>query len=781
MPEIPPTGRAPLADATSDDGDRASFRPRPWVGRAGRLLIPPLRIGGIFLLASLLWIFLTDLAVYALVHDPAAQRTVQTLKGWAYVALATLLVVYLARREAASAEREIGSLAESERRFRRAVEEAPFPAMLHAEDGEVLALSSAWVEQSGYSAEDIPTVRAWVELAYPEAERAGVLEGIRQARNADGRRHEGEYRIGTRGGEVLVWDFSTVPLGALPDGRRLTLSMAADVTGRVEREAELRISRDTYQAFFWNSHAVMLVVHPEDGRILGANPAAERFYGYSRSQLQAMRISDINTADPRLLAHRLEEVRLQQVQFFQFQHRLSDGSTRDVEVYSGPVPMGDEKVLLSIVHDVSDRAAARRELEHAQRLEVVGRLAGGIAHDFNNLVAVVLSSAELVGQELPDDHPARPDLDQILAAGERASQLTRRLLTFSRKHLDLPRAFAVDAHLRELGPLLRRLLQGEVELVEDFAAGDALVSMDPGQFEQVVLNLAVNARDAMNGPGRITIRTRLAEHPPPGGPGDDDAEAAPGRVREHGWVELVVEDDGPGIPADLRGRIFEPFFTTKDSSRGTGLGLSTVQGIVQQAEGVIRHDSRYTAGARFLIHLPHLPAAGSGAATAGVAPGESALAGAGVGPGSPRAAAGGDGLDPAGREPRAILLVDDEPALRRVLARIMERAGYTVVTLASGTEAVERAAEPGFVASLALVISDVMMPDLDGPAMLEALRARGCTAQVLFTSGYSPSDEPRIARDLGNHEFLVKPFTPAELLGKVAAMVGPPGPPRSAA
>jgi len=392
-----------------------------------------------------------------------------------------------------------------------------------------------------------------------------------------------------------------------------------------------------------------------------------------------------------------------------------------------------------------EREQAQAQLQQAQRLESLGQLAGGVAHDFNNLLAVILSYASFVSEELATpsgpDWPerldsARSDLGQITLAAERAATLTRQLLTFARREVTRPQVLDLDHVITEVQELLHRSLGEHIELITTLAGDLWPVLADPGQLEQVLVNLAVNARDAMPGGGTLTIDTSNITV-------DADTAAGGSRARPGKNVRLRVSDTGVGIPADVIEHVFEPFFTTKEEGSGTGLGLATVYGILTQAEGQIQIYSEPGTGTTFSITLP---------ATA-------------------------QELVPI-TEPKlyqrvpkgeTVLVVEDEQALRQVTQRIFARNGYHVITAANGPEALDTArAHPG---EIHLLVTDVVMPRMLGKEVAEKMRAIKPGIQVLFMSGYA---RPVLASQgsLDPNVVLVeKPFSEAELMSQAGRVL----------
>jgi two-component system, cell cycle sensor histidine kinase and response regulator CckA len=373
------------------------------------------------------------------------------------------------------------------------------------------------------------------------------------------------------------------------------------------------------------------------------------------------------------------------------------------------------------------------ELRQSQKMEAVGQLAGGIAHDFNNLLGVITGYGELAQRALSPGHRAHSRVSEILKAADRAAGLTRQLLAFSRRQVVQPKRLDLKEVVHALEPMMKRILGEDVRLVTWFAPDDVIVNADPGQLEQIVMNLAINARDAMPRGGRLTVHTARARL--------DEAfvRSHPG-ARAGAYALLEVSDVGTGMDPGILARIFEPFFTTKEVGRGTGLGLATVYGIVKQNGGCIDVESAPGAGSTFKVYLPE--AEGSAAAAA------VAVAG-------PAAAVGG-------RE--TILLLEDEDGLRAIAREILEEAGYRILEARNVGEGVALASQPS--ASIDAVLSDVVMPGASGPQGVALIRALHPRIRILYMSGYPDLDQRHGA--LGpEDEMIEKPFTANALLRRV--------------
>ncbi len=389
------------------------------------------------------------------------------------------------------------------------------------------------------------------------------------------------------------------------------------------------------------------------------------------------------------------------------------GAVRFFDVTIEPLLAGDTVVgVRGVTIDVTDRHQLEDQLRQAQKLEAVGQLAGGVAHDFNNLLTAINGYTELVLSELAKDDPHRSDLAQVQNAGSRAASLTRQLLAFSRKQVLQPEPVEINALITQTSTMLRRIIGEDVQL--QLALGPAAcVFADPGQLEQILLNLCVNSRDAMPGGGRITIQTSRVDGP---------------RVR------IVVADTGTGIAPDVLPHIFEPFFTTKDRDRGTGLGLATVYGVVQQSGGTIDVKTVVGQGATFILEFPEW----SGAPASG-AP-----------------------VKRAGQGTESILIVEDDHPVRALAEQILVRAGYRVVSVASGAEGIALAARERF----DLLLTDIVMADMDGRAVSKALLAVSPDTRVLYMSGYAPSLLANRGVD-GSVRLLQKPFSMLTLTSAV--------------
>ena len=382
----------------------------------------------------------------------------------------------------------------------------------------------------------------------------------------------------------------------------------------------------------------------------------------------------------------------------------------------------------AVVLETTDRRHLEEQLLQAQKMEAVGQLAGGIAHDFNNILTAIKSYSELLIEDMATDKGRVEDVKQIREAADRAAGLTRQLLAFSRQQLLRPRVLDLNTTIRDLKGMLERLIGADIEVKTRLATTIGMITADPGQIEQVLMNLIVNARDAMPGGGTIDIETSNVEL-------DDNYVRTHASTQPGPYVMLAVSDTGQGMSRETQTRAFEPFFTTKEKGKGTGLGLSTVYGIVKQSGGSIWMYSEQGRGTTFKIYLPRVDALADDNVVAPVL----------------------NGL--GGHE--TILLVEDEDSVREVASRILQRQGYSVVEARNGKEALREFGERG--REFDLIITDIVMPEMGGLELAQRVREWAPAARILFTSGYTEDAALRRSFLEPGAEFIEKPFTPARL------------------
>ncbi|MFC0282933.1 cell cycle histidine kinase CckA [Camelimonas abortus] len=620
------------------------------------------------------------------------------------------------------------------------LDEAPAGFMSIEADGEISYMNATLAGWLGLDLASAGAGGVRIEDIAPHAAAGRLL-----AAPPAGKDHEIlDLDLRRRDGHILpVRALHRVPAaeaGARPPSRTVVLSrMSVPGTAAGSRHAEARFAR-----FFNNTPVAIATVAP-DGRILSCNASFQRLFGPELIEAGARAL--VTDKDGERLEAALRAAASQQ-EVAPFDAQVAGDGGRCVRVYVSSVSEmegeGESAVIYAL--DITEQRALEAQFAQAQKMNAVGQLAGGVAHDFNNVLQAIIGFCELLlGRHRPTD-PSFQDIMQIKTNANRAAALVRHLLAFSRRQTLRPQVMRVGDVLADVSLLLKRLLGERVDLDVHHGRDIWPVKADINQFEQVIMNLAVNARDAMPDGGRLSIRT-------------SNVSAAESRRYDESmpaadYVMIEVADTGVGMPPEVLSQIFEPFFTTKEVGKGTGLGLSTVYGIVKQTDGYILCESEVGKGTTFRIFLPrYVESQEETAAAAGAAAGAPAR--------KPAADLTGRGV---------ILLVEDEEAVRAFASRALAARGYTVLEAASGAEAIQLLEERDD--PVDLVVSDVVMPEMDGPTLLRELRARNIGARIVFVSGYA---EDAFRRNLPEGEtfvFLPKPFTLKQLIEAVKAQTG---------
>ena len=538
-------------------------------------------------------------------------------------------------------------------------------------------------------------------------------------RAANGQSAAETFRIITLKGRERIVESHGSPLRAGTDEVKAVLAVTHDITDRRRATEE----RDLYaQAMRYMNVGLVIVRMETVGpppvlRFAAANDAALRMMNLTEAELVGRRIEE---CFPRAVESGGMAVLLDAFASGAPRY-VGDASYSDerlpARVFSlALAPMSDRELALTF-QDVTEQRHLEEQFRHAQKMEAIGRVAGGVAHDFDNLLTVIIGYLEAV--RLSPRMPAvlRGDVDEAIAAADRAARLTRQLLAFSRRQVLKPRVVVIDTLLREMGPMLHMIVRENIDLRIDLRAPGSSVKVDPGQLEQVVVNLVVNASDAMPGGGMLTVRTTRIP--------DDD-------LQQLGSVRLTVADTGVGMDEATLARVFEPFFTTKGEA-GTGLGLATVYGIVKQSGGRVTCESKPGAGSSFHVELPLVPEV----AEAVVAP-------------VPKSNRGGE----------SVLVVEDHEAVRRMMSVTLERAGYKVETAATGDEALALVRGGRL---FDIVVADMVMPGMNGRQVADAVRQLSPSTEIIFVSGYV--DDPTTSSSFVN--FVPKPVLPATLASKI--------------
>ncbi|HEX2691743.1 MAG TPA: ATP-binding protein [Kofleriaceae bacterium] len=508
------------------------------------------------------------------------------------------------------------------------------------------------------------------------------------------------------------------------------IAIEADYAARELRESDARLRMFVDQAtdgFFVHDGVT--------GAVVEVNEQACMSLGYSREELIG---SATSLFDPHASHALLDEIgrrlSIGETVTFDSRHVRKDGSSFPVEVRIRAFESRGQKFHLALVRDTTARRALEEQLRQSQKMEAVGRLAGGVAHDFNNLLTVINGYTDVLLDQIPENSPEHADLAMVRDAGERAATLTAQLLAFSRRTIIAPKALNLNALVERLVKLCKRIIGENIALTTQLEPSLASVMADAGQIEQVVMNLVVNARDAMPCGGKLVIST-------------SNVTTSTGR-----YVCLAVTDTGEGMTEEVRARVFEPFFTTKPQGLGSGLGLATVYGIVQQANGEIRVESTPGKGSSFSVILPMNDEIET---TPTFIPRERR------------------------RGTETVLLAEDEDAVRRLVQRALELHGYSVLSARSGEEAeqIERV-HPG---PIHLLVTDVVMPGMGGRELADSLKSRRPELKILYMSGYTNDEVVRHGVILARDAFLQKPFSPSNLVAKVRDAVAgnasslPPG------
>jgi two-component system, cell cycle sensor histidine kinase and response regulator CckA len=503
---------------------------------------------------------------------------------------------------------------------------------------------------------------------------------------------------------------------------------------RKERDLERLAHDERYQMLFTESPWPNLVCDRETLRIVDANGACLRLYGYARAELLALTLYDLD-GDRERLRKSFQTVAEDFVELGEWTHRTRKNARVEVELFAHRLE-APRPAYLIVVRDVTEARRLTEQLVQSQKMEAIGRLSGGIAHDFNNMLTAIFAYVELCLAPGADPRSFRADIEAIKSAAERASALTRQLLAFSRKQVMRTRAVELNAAITDVEKMLRRVIGEDIEFVTALDPQLGTVMADPSQVVQVILNLAVNARDAMPQGGKLTVETRNVE-----------IDVAHGRelggLAAGSYICMSMTDTGTGMDAATKQHVFEPFFTTKPVGKGTGLGLSTVFGIVKQTGGGIEIDSRPGQGSTFRIYLPRMEGV---TATAKVA-----------------------GLPPPIRGSGTLLLVEDDEQVRGALLRLLTERGFNVIPVCGMPEAL--ALIDGEHEPIELMVTDLVMPGGDGVTLAKEARTRLPGLRVLFMSGYT---EHAFLDDLvePDSNFMAKPFVGSDLDSALRSLVG---------
>ena len=636
-----------------------------------------------------------------------------------------------ARRRAEAALRE------SEDRHRDLIEHSRDLICTHDLTGRILSVNQTAAELLGYDQETLLNKNIKeILFSGSENEFDNYIAELRKTGSA-----QGTMPVQTRVGERRVWDYSnTLRTEGVPVP--IVRTMAHDVTEQSQAESALR-ENQARLAGIVNSAMDAIISVDSEQKIVLFNAAAERILGCPATEA-------IGQSIDRFIPQRFREQHTKHIRnfgetgvtlrsmhsFAELTALRADSEQFPIEASISQIEVAGKKLFTVILRDITERKQLEEQFRQSQKMEAIGRLAGGVAHDFNNMLTAIIGYSQLVQAQLDDASPLRHDIEEIEKAGHRAAGLTAQLLAFSRKQVLQPRVLDLNEVISDVDKMLRRLIGEDIDLVTIATPDLGHVKADPGQVEQILLNLALNSRDAMPRGGKLTIETANIDL-------DEVYATSHADVAPGPYVMLAVSDTGHGLDAETQSHIFEPFFTTKVLGKGTGLGLSTVFGIVKQSGGHVWVYSEPGHGAAFKVYFPRVDEPADAAAPTK----------------SVESLYGSEN----------ILVVEDDEAVRNVSRLALEKYGYTVLQAERGTQALK--AFGPLATAIDLVVTDVIMAGMSGPGLVVRLQKLHPDVKVLYVSGYT--EEATIHHGVLTEgiAFLQKPFTPDGLVRKVRQLL----------
>ncbi|MBI3406705.1 MAG: PAS domain S-box protein [Acidobacteria bacterium] len=607
-------------------------------------------------------------------------------------------------------------------------------AISRMSDSQVIEVNEKWLEECGLARHEIIGRRAvdlnlWVN---PE-ERNELVMQLKQSGSVREmetliRRKTGDIRLGLISAEVI--DVA---------GEPCVLFAVQDITDRRHSEEIMRASEQRFSRAFHMSPHAMVISRLEDGLYVDSNDRWLQMVRIPREQLIGRSALKLNVWDNPMDRVRMQgklkagqPVRDEEVVF-----RTSAGEKFLALISAEVIELGGIQCILSAVQDITERKRLEEQLGQSQKLEAIGRLAGGVAHDFNNMLSVMMGRAELLMDRLPAGNPLRGDIEEIHRAGESAASLTRQLLAFSRKQVLAPRIVDLNEVVTDTQKMMRRLIGEDIKFVLHLDAQLGSIQADPGQLEQVLINLVVNARDAMPHGGKLSIETANVIL-------DDEYVRTHSVVSPGPYVSLHISDTGVGMDAATQARVFEPFFTTKEQGKGTGLGLATVYGIVKQSGGFIWVYSEKNSGTTFKVYFPRVAEPVTSEEDS-------------------------QKTDPHQGGPETILVVEDDVAVRAITCAFLTRGGYHILEANDPESAISIA--NSFSGRIQLLLTDLVLPGFSGAQLSSQLAARRPEMKTLFVSGYSDHATLNSGLLSGEEAFLQKPFGCTSLLQKVRSVL----------
>ncbi|MGI8402388.1 MAG: PAS domain S-box protein [Gemmatimonadaceae bacterium] len=644
-------------------------------------------------------------------------------------------------RDLTERKRTETALREGEKRYRELFENSPIGLYTSTPEGGLLDVNPAMVSMLGYPDREallaIPANSLYVDPAGREqwlAQQTNEVDVL-----------DVDVRLARKDGTV-IWTRDTTHVKRDTDGSVILYEGALeDITDRVKAEGDLHANERRLTQIL-EALPLGILVSDNEGHIIFANAAAQQILGKGvspdapvtdQARVYQTYVAGTNQLypverNPIAKALRGEAISIEDCEV------REGGRVVSLSVQGAPIVNSEGTIVAAVLafSDVTEKRSLEGQLRQASKMEAVGQLAGGIAHDFNNLLTVIMSYGSMLLERLDAQDESRQDVQEITAAADRAAGLTRQLLAFSRQQVLQPRVMNMNAVIGDVEKMLRRIIGEDIELHTSLAPDLATINADPGQLEQILMNLIVNARDAISAGGRVCITTSNAEA------SSEPGAAAPASGGP--YVVLSVTDTGEGMTAEVRQRLFEPFFTTKAPGRGTGLGLSTVYGIVEQSGGEIYVDSELGKGSTFKLYFPRFVQ--SDAPQGEVAP-----------------------VNESSRGAETILVVEDDANLRSLVARVLTGRGYTVHVADTGAAGLAIASNPSV--HIDAVITDVVMPGMNGRELVERLLDVRPTMGCLFMSGYTDDEVLRRGVQRGETAFLQKPFTPEQLAQSVRSVL----------
>ena len=628
------------------------------------------------------------------------------------------------------------ALTESEKQYRLLFDSSPLPMWVFDRNTfAFLEVNEAAVQHYGYSRDEFRTMTI-LDIRPPE-ERSRILQHMTQL--VKGLQTPEVWKHRKKNGSVIDVEITSHELAF--QRRDAQLVVAHDITDQLKAEEDLRHSEEKFSKTFRSTPLPITISTVTDGRYIDVNEAFSNIMGYEREQVIGRTALDLNIwADANDRKQMIEQLNVEgHLHSFETQFVTRGGGSRMVLISAEIIKLDGAECVIAITSDITDTRRLEEQFRQAQKMEAVGRLAGGVAHDFNNILGVIIGYSDLSREQLPDDSLVFKHIEQIRKAALRATGLTSQLLAFSRQQVLQPSVLNLNAVVNNVSKMLLRVVREDISL--NFVPGEPLgnVKLDLGQVEQVLLNLVVNARDAMPRGGQIVIETDNIDF-------DDDYAREHMPVKPGSYVMLAVSDTGAGIDKETLSRIFEPFFTTKPVGEGTGLGLSMVYGVVQQSGGSIWVYSEVGKGTSFKMYFPRVN--------------ESAISL--IEPKSDTHVASGS---------ETILLVEDEEALRELTADLLRSGGYKVLVAEGGEAALAILRQSN---TIHLVLTDVIMSGMSGSELaLEAKELRQ-DVRVLFMSGYTGQLIANHGVTESTSALVQKPFTKQALLTQVRRALDAP-------